>query len=126
MFAPVVLLMKLILLRPAQMLIGSHLFLAPRVFLRKLLLLGHSQVLMRKHVLLALWVLLRKLLLLGPAQKLVRPHVLLVPGSFRNVVFWRFVLNQMMERKKNVIGLSQTTKTFLSGHSKTHICHCKP
>ena len=132
MFAPLVLLMKLMLLRPAQMLIGSHLLLAPRVLLGKLFLLGHPQVLMRKHVLLALWVLLRKLLLLGPAQKLVGPHVLLgpqmllVPGSFRNVVFWRFVLNQMMERKKNVIGLSQTTKTFLGGHSKTHICHCKP
>ena len=75
-------------------------------------------MLMRKHVLLALWVLLRELLLLGPAQKLVGPNVLLgpqmllVPGSFRNVVFWRFVLNQMMERKKNVIGLSQTTKNF--------------
>ena len=90
------------------MLIGSHLLLAPRVLLGKLFLLGHppGQVLLGKHVLLALWVLLRKLLLLGPAQKLVGPHVLLgpqmllAPGSFRNVVFWRFVLNQMMERKK--------------------------
>ena len=106
MFAPLVLLMKLMLLRPAQMLIGSHLLLAPRVLLGKLFLLGHPQVLMGKHVLLALWVLLRKLLLLGPAQKLVGPHVLLgpqmllAPGLFRNVVFWRFVLNQMMERKK--------------------------
>ena len=106
MFAPLVLLMKLMLLRPAQMLIGSHLLLAPRVLLGKLFLLGHPQVLMRKHVLLALWVLLRKLLLLGPARKLVGPHVLLgpqmllAPGSFCNVVFWKFVLNQMMERKK--------------------------
>ena len=106
MFAPLVLLMKLMLLRPAQMLIGSHLLLAPWVLLGKLFLLGHPQVLMRKHVLLALWVLLRKLLLLGPPQKLVGPHVLLepqmllAPGLFRNVVFWRFVLNQMMERKK--------------------------
>ena len=132
MFAPLVLLMKLMLLRPAQMMIGSHLLLAPRVLLGKLFFLGHPQVLMRKHVLLALWVLLRKLFLLGPAQKLVGPHVLLwpqmllAPGSFRNVVFWRFVLNQMMERKKNVTGFAQTTKTFLSGHSKTHICPCKP
>ena len=106
MFAPLVLLMKLMLLRPAQMLIGSHLLLAPRVLLGKLFLLRHPQVLMGKHVLLALWMLLRKLLLLGPAQKLVGPHVLLepqmllAPGSFRNVVFWRFVLNQMMVRKK--------------------------
>ena len=106
MFAPLVLLMKLLLLRPAQMLIGSHLLLAPRVLLGKLFLLRHPQVLMGKHVLLALLVLLRKLLLLGPAQKLVGPHVLLgpqillAPGLFRNVVFWRFVLNQMMERKK--------------------------
>ena len=113
MFAPRVLLMKLILLRPAQMLIGSHLLLAPRVLLGKLFLLGgHPQVLMRKRVLLALWVLLRKLLLLGPARQLVGPNVLLgpqmllAPGSFRNVEFWRFVLNQMMERKKYVIGLS--------------------
>ena len=118
MFAPLVLLMKLMLLRLAQMLIVSHLLLAPRVLLGKLFLLRHLQVLMRKHVLLELWVLLRKLLLLGPAQKLVGPHVLLgpqlllAPGSFRNVVFGRFVLNQMMERKKNVIGLSQTTKNF--------------
>ena len=58
-----------------------------------------------KHVLLALWVLLWKMLMLGPALKLVGPHVLLgpqmllAPGLFRNVVFWRFVLNQMMERK---------------------------
>ena len=132
MFAPLVLLMKLMLLRPAQMLIESHLLLVPRVLLGKLFLLGHPQVLMGKHVLLALWVLLRKPLLYGPAQKLVRPHVLLgpqmllAPGLFRNVVFWRFVLNQMMERKKYVIGLSQTTKTFLSGHRKTHICRCKP
>ena len=106
MFAPLVLLMKLMLLRPAQMLIGSHLLLAPRVLPGKLFLLGHPQVLMGKHVLFALWVLLRKLFLLGPAQKLVGPHVLLgpqmllVPGLFRNVVFWRFVLNQKMERKK--------------------------
>ena len=98
--------MKLMFLRPAQMLIGSHLLLAPRVLLGKLFLLGHPQVLMGKRVLLALWVLLRKLLLLGPAQKLMGPHVLLgpqrllAPGLFRNVVFWRFVLNQMMERKK--------------------------
>ena len=83
------------------MLIGSHLLLAPRVLLGKLFLLGHPQALMGKHVLLALWVLLRKLLLLGPEQKLVEPHMmLLAPGSFRNVVFWRFVLNQKMERKK--------------------------
>ena len=95
------------------MLIGSHLLPAPRLLLGKLFLLGgHPQVLMRNHVLLPLWVLLKELLLLGPAQKLVGPHVLLgsqmllVPGSFRNVEFWRFVLNQMMERKKYVIGLS--------------------
>ena len=85
---------------------------------------------MGKHVLLALWVLLRKLLLLGPAQKLVGPHVgpqmLLILGLFHNVVFWKFVLNQMMKEKKYVIGLSQTTETFLSGYSKTHICRCKP
>ena len=106
MFAPLVLLMKLMLLSPSQMLTESHLLPSPRVLLGKLFLLGHPQVLMRKHVLLALWVLLRKLLLYGPAQKLVGPHVLLgpqmllAPGSFRNVVFWRFVLKQMMERKK--------------------------
>ena len=87
------------------MLIGSHLLLAPRVLLGKLFLLGHPQMLMGKHVLLALWVLLRKLLLLGPAQKLVGPHVLLgpqvllEPGLFCNAVFWRFVLNQIMEKK---------------------------
>ena len=101
MFVPLVLLMKLMLLRPVQMLIGSHLLLAPRVLLGKLLLLGHPQGLMGKHVLLALWVLLRKPLLLGPAQKLVEQHMmLLAPGLFRNVVFWRFVLNQIMDRKK--------------------------
>ena len=105
MFVPLVLLMKLMLLRPVQMLIGSHLLLAPRVLLGKLLLVGHPQGLTGKHVLLALWVLLWKMLLLGPALKLVGPHVLLgpqmllAPGLFRNVVFWRFVLNQMMERK---------------------------
>ena len=101
MFAPLVLLMKLMMLRPAQMLIGSHLLLAPRVLLGKLFLLGHPRVLMGKHVLIALWVLLKKPLLLGPAQKLVGPNMmLLAPGLFRNVVFWRFVLNQMIERKK--------------------------
>ena len=31
---------------------------------------------------------------------LLGPQMLLAPGLFRNVVFWRFVLNQMMERKK--------------------------
>ena len=88
------------------MLIGSHLLLAPGVLLGKLFLLGHPQRLMGKHVLLALGVLLRKLLLLGPAQKLVRPRVLLgpqmllAPGLFRNVAFWRFVLNQIMDGKK--------------------------
>ena len=96
-----VLLMKLMLLRPAQMLIGSHLLLAPGVLLGKLFLLGHPQRLMGKHVLLALGVLLRKPLLLGPAQKLVGPHMmLLAPGLFRNVAFWRFVLNQIMDGKK--------------------------
>ena len=75
--------------------------LAPLVLLMKLLLLGHPHGLMGKHVLLALWVLLRKPLLLGPAQKLVEQHMmLLAPGLFRNVVFWRFVLNQIMDRKK--------------------------
>ena len=29
------------------------------------------------------------------------------------------------KKTKYVIGLSQTTKTFLSGHSKTHICRCQ-
>ena len=35
-----------------------------------------------------------------PVHVLLRPQMLLAPGLFRNVVFWRFVLNQMMERKK--------------------------
>ena len=115
MFVPLVLLMKLMLLRPVQMLIGSHLLLAPWVLLGKLLLLGHPQGLMGKHVLLALWVLLKKPLLLGPAQKLVGPHMmLLAPGLFRNVVFWRFVLNQIMDRKNLFHRVVTNHKNFLS------------